>query len=147
LLKNFAFLYTMSDTEQLKIRTHSLAMSRDLVENIFLKAFLMINSSDLGLSTDLLTGHTFVPYSKFGKHLVFSNSVFVSFRTCYGSPTFLSCVCLYAYVGEFRSCRLYVCLSVCGGLRYRHIMDIPWIFLFFFNLTNVRNSISERAAL
>jgi len=60
--KKFAsLLYTMSDTEQLRIRTHSLAISKDLVENIFLKALLITNSSDL--STDLLTGHASTLYN------------------------------------------------------------------------------------
>jgi len=56
LLKNLAFLLcAVSDTEQLEIRTHSLAISHDFVENIFLKALFITNCSDL--STDLLTGH------------------------------------------------------------------------------------------
>jgi len=48
----------MSDTEK-DILTHLLAISQDFIENIFLKALFITNSSDL--STDLLTGHASVP--------------------------------------------------------------------------------------
>jgi len=49
----------MSDTEQLQIRPRSLAILQDFVENTFLKALFITNSSDL--KTDLSTGHASVP--------------------------------------------------------------------------------------
>jgi len=51
-------------------------MLQGFVKNIFLKALFITNSSHL--STDLLTGHVSVPYSKLGKHLVVSNSTMTS---------------------------------------------------------------------
>ena len=43
----------------MNIRTHSLAISQDVVANIFVNALFMTNSKDL--VTDLLTGHASIP--------------------------------------------------------------------------------------
>jgi len=49
------FLCTTSDTEQLKVSTHPVAISHEFVENTFINPLFITNSSDL--STDLFSVH------------------------------------------------------------------------------------------